>query len=149
MIEINKSDLKQLNSNIEGLTNSLKFQKPIKKSLEILKDEADDNFGQQGRIYGLWSVLAQSTRKQRARLGFGAARPILVRTGTLRKGTRIKNIKDDEGTIANEVDYAKYHQFGTKKIPQRVVLDTSKKSRRAISLVFANFLSDKIKKYFG
>lgn len=136
----------QVPENLDKLISSLKFKKPLKSSVQLLKKETQQNFDQQGRIYGNWKPLAQSTREQRTRLGFGAARPILVRTGRLKKGF-VTSSTSTKAEISNTANYAKYHQFGTKRMPKRVILDTSSKSRKAIRLLFANFIGEKIKQY--
>lgn len=127
------------------LVQALKFRDSMKKSVELLAKEAQQNFEQQGRIYGLWRPLAMSTRKQRARLGLGA-RPILNVTGKLKRGFKTSSW-EDKAEIRNIVSYAKYHQFGTKRIPKRRILDTSDKSRKAIGLIFANFINEQIRKF--
>jgi hypothetical protein len=77
-------------------------------------------FDKQGRVSGWqkWAPLAESTKKQKRKLG--KSKP-LVRTGTLRAGF------DWEATRANvrlhnDVEYAKYHQDGTVRIPARQLL---------------------------
>lgn len=138
----------QVPQNLNKLARSLAFKGPLKTSVKLLEKEAQQNFDQQGRIYGNWKPLAQSTRKQRVRQGCGAARPILIRSGKLKKGYRT-SATQKVGEIENTVHYAKYHQHGTRKMPRRIILGTSGKSKMAIGLIFANFIGYNIKKYLG
>lgn len=83
---------------------------------------AQAEYGQGSRR---WKSLALSTQKQRARLGYGAARPILVRTGALFgaaqdavKGTfSFSGVRWNVADVA--VDYAAYHQSGGGRLPAR------------------------------
>jgi len=136
----------QLDKSLGNLIRDLTFKKPLKNSVELLKKETQQNFDQQGRIYGTWRPLAKSTRIQRSRLGYGAARPILVRTGRLKKGF-VTSSTDKKAEISNTAKYAAVHQYGRGRIPQRKILDVSAKSEKAIGLIFANFIGEKIKKY--
>lgn len=121
------------------------YTRPIKKTLQYLRDEQRDNFTKQGYIYGsnygfFWPALAEKTRKQRATLGFPRARPILIRTGKLKNGFRITKANSKEGEIVNSVEYAKYHQFGTKWMPKRKIIGATKKEREVIRLIFASHI---------
>lgn len=148
-IEVDKGDLKILERDIEGLVSSLQFKTPITDSLNVLEDEVDLNFEQQGRIYGTWSPLAAATRLARIRFGVKGARPILEVTGKLRGGFKKKGITDREGSLVNDISYAKYHQEGTRRMPQRKMIGTSAKSSLAIQLIFENFISKNIAEFFG
>jgi hypothetical protein len=92
--------------------------------------------------------LAQRTQADRAHNGFPPKRPILVRTGKLRKGFKQQGVSDKEGRIENKVFYAKFHQSGTRIMPQRKIVGTTRKSEKAIQLTFANFIVKEIKKVF-
>lgn len=134
------------------LISKLQFQKPISDGIKILKREATENFERQGGIYDgklfsakPWAKLANSTKKDRARQGYNPSRPILERTGKLKRGFKENRTSQTEGSLENFVSYAKYHQFGTKKMPRRQVIGSSKRSRTAIGLVIANFIGQKIR----
>ena len=149
---------------MDTLIRKLGFRDPLKKSIDLLKGEASRNFDMQGAYYpggGFfkpagghattrakpWKPLANSTKRQRAGLGYGAARPILERTGTLKRGF-VTTSNHKEAEIKNTVKYAGVHQFGSKKrkIPARQILGTTKKSEDAILLIFANFIAKQISK---
>ena len=108
--------VRSLNNMINSFSKSDKWREPLQKSEKLVMDESKRNFDTQGLTYGsAWRPLKESTRKQRESMGFPSARPILIRTGGLKRAYK-GEIKKDEGIIRNESDIAKYHQFGTRKI---------------------------------
>lgn len=153
--------------NLEDFIRSLKFKKPLQKSKDRLEKDLDRNFDQQGALIqgggfsrpggafanlgrattrgSAWAPLAESTRRQRERLGYGAARPILQRTGKLRKGFAFK-VDDKNLSATNDVSYARYHQFGTKNMPARVILGFSDRFVDTLKLEFVNYISDEIRR---
>ena len=150
-ITINKKDLDELNNKINRLvTNLSNYKKPIAGSLEVLEHEYERNFDQQGYFYDprrAWTPLKPVTKRQRARLGFNAARPILFRTGKLKNNTR-KIVGKVKGEFKNESEIAKYHQMGTEHMPARRIMGVTNRSAKAIGLVFGNYIADQLKKLF-
>jgi phage gpG-like protein len=66
-----------------------------------------------------WAPLKESTAKQKARKGYS---PLpLTRTGHYRQSFRPFWTNDTAGT-GSEVPYSKYHETGTKNLPQRAAL---------------------------
>lgn len=153
--------------NLDSFLRSLKFDEPLRKSEPRLKEDLDRNFQQQGAILQgggftrpggafanlgkattvgrAWAPLAESTRKQRAAQGYGAARPILQRSGKLRRGFRTK-VKNEELSATNNVSYSPYHQYGTAKMPQRLILGFSKKFVEATIMEIINYIRMEIRK---
>lgn len=153
-ITVNQNKKNAFLSGMHKLISALKFNKAIDDSLDILKKEAELNFDQQGRIYskrGSWQPLAASTRIQRAKAGYGAARPILVRSGKLKRSFRKVRATGNKGSLKNTADYAIYHQDpkSGSKIPKREIIGTSDKSRGAIQRVFSNYIAKEIKRSLG
>lgn len=166
MVKSIEFDAKQVLKGIKELSKGLNTtKKPIRESLTLLKAEQQDNFTQQGAIYqgggftrpegkrattvsNAWAPLAASTKRERARvLGPSkASRPILIRTGRLKRGFRITNVTDSSGKIENTVPYAPVHQKGKARVPQRMIMGISDKSGAAIRLIFVNYVKDKVKK---
>ena len=137
---------KKLNKAMKDISD---FKEPLQDSAEIIVQESKDNFDRQGYLYGsTWKPLSPATRKQRASQGFPANRPILIRSGKLMKGVKVKSVNSREAVVHNPVEFATYHQTGTNKMPQRKVLSSSKKSRTAIGIVFGNYVGKIIKKVF-
>ena len=66
-----------------------------------------------------WAPLKESTAKQKARRGYS---PLpLTRTGHYRQSFRPFWTNETAGT-GSEVPYSKYHETGTKNMPQRAAL---------------------------
>lgn len=96
---------------------------------------AEKHFREEGTHKGQWDQLKQSTQLQRARMGYPPAHPILVRTGTLKssiiKRTHSKHILDAHKKwmeIGTKVPYAIYHQTGTSKMAQRMMVAVDAKT---------------------
>lgn len=66
-----------------------------------------------------WAPLKSSTAKEKARKGYSSTP--LVRTGHYRQSFRPFWTNDTAGT-GSEVPYSKYHETGTKHLPQRAAL---------------------------
>ena len=74
------------------------------------------------RGFGDWPPLAASTLAERRRRGFGT-RP-LIRTGDyLRNSTGLHGLRLRRNIleIVSPVKYARYHEYGTRRIPERPV----------------------------
>jgi hypothetical protein len=85
---------------------------------------------------GAWPQLAPSTQRQRARKGFGAAHPILERTGRLRRAVMLES--DSTVTqspkqlmIAIDLDYFRFHQSRRPrlKLPRRAPISFTQDQR--------------------
>lgn len=68
-----------------------------------------------------WKELAESTKADRKRHGFPPERPILERTGRMIKAYAYKYTKNTYW-MDNPTPYFKFHQRGTRKMPQRIVI---------------------------
>jgi len=130
---------------LRRFANNLEFSNTMKEGIGAVKKEAELNFTQGGRIYGTWKPLAASTRKDRKRKGFSPNRPILVRTGKLKKGFVTKSGRKD-AEMTNEVKYMATHQQGTRKVPQRQIMGISDKAAKAIAVLGANEISKQLRR---
>lgn len=106
------------------------LQKPFDEITKDWMKQFDDNFSSEGR------ALKQPWRPRVRSYSW----PILQKTGKLRGGFNRK-IKKDSAEIANKVAWAKYHQFGTSRLPIRRIVDATKE--------MAKFAIDKIKDYIN
>lgn len=139
-IKIDKSKVegsfKKLLSEIKSRANE-----PLRESAQVIVDESVRNFGTQGFTFGkAWTPLKPSTVKARRRMGLGA-RPILIVTGRLKKGTKIESVNNTKAVVGNEVPYFPYHQLGTKHMVQRQVIKETDKAKKAIILIFSNWVN--------
>lgn len=141
-INVDQNSLNRVNSSFKRLVSEInsKAGQPLRESAQILVDESKRNFDTQGYIYGqAWKPLRPSTITQRRRKGLGA-RPILIVTGDLKRGAKIESVTNKKAKVANRVPYAIYHQHGTRKMVKREILRATDRARRAVGLVFANFI---------
>lgn len=86
---------------------------------EYMLRSVDRNFASEGRP-NRWQPLKPATIKERIRRGFGAG-PILQRTGKLKDGFRTQ-FGSSRLSIVNGVPYFMHHQYGTSKMPARVMI---------------------------
>jgi phage gpG-like protein len=148
-VSIDKNDLKRLNSSFENIINGVNrsANKPLREAAEVVVSESLRNFNDQGFTYNQsWDPLKASTRRQRERLGFNGARPILVRTGKLKRGTRITKVSSSEAVIENKERIAPYHQYGTDRMVKRQILGVSDKGRVAIAVIISKFIASLIRR---
>lgn len=114
-----------------------------RKIADGIKQMHQENFTRQGSGAGQWAGLAQSTIRERRRLGFGGERPILVRRGNLRAGYVNRGSPDHHERIwqspigltiesgSADERIALLHERGTSKMPARSVsqLDDGQENR--------------------
>jgi len=116
--------------------NIRSFREPLDLSIrKVMLPSIHKNFAMEGRPP--WPRLAASTIIER-----GSAHPILQRTQLLyRKATQLNIWKIDRTSAAvayldSRVKYAKYHQFGTLKMPSREFLHITEDDQDKIVDVF-------------
>lgn len=84
---------------------------------EITKDwmkKFDSNFPATG------GILKQSWPERKYKYAW----PILQKTGKLRRSFS-REVNKRDASIENKVEYAKYHQFGTPRLPIRRIIDVT------------------------
>ncbi len=90
--------------------------KILERTCVLLEDSAKEAIGNDDYIFG-WPRLAQSTIDRK-----GFERP-LFETGALRDSiTHNVDSNGKEAAIGTDLDYAKYLEFGTSKMPARPFL---------------------------
>jgi len=105
-----------------------------------------DVFVTEGDIFGeRWSRL--SSKYEFWKRKKYAGRGILERTGILKSGYQMKSGKDYV-SIFNDVPYAKYHHFGTSRLPKRTLIKIDDDRRKYIVDLFKQSVIGKIKTTF-
>jgi hypothetical protein len=89
----------------------------LEKICQLIEDRAKEVIGTY--IFN-WPQLAESTQAQRVELGFSANEPLL-RTGKLRDSIG-HVVEGNVGYVGTNDPVAKYHEYGTSKIPPRPFL---------------------------
>lgn len=114
--------LAQIQKKVEKMQNSLKDAEPI---LDEIADSTIKNFKQNFKEKGKRLDQPWPPRK------LIQPHPLMIDTGNLRRGFE-KETKKDEMKITNPIEYAKYHQFGIGKMPQRKIVGSSRAIRDLI-----------------
>lgn len=105
---------------IDDMQRRMKSFRPVFDDIRNDLEEAwVENFNTQGGHFGGWRPLSPKYAAWR-----GSPEPILIRTGQLFNSIRNmygapNDIKDDEAYFGTKIEYAKFHQYGTTKMPKR------------------------------
>jgi phage gpG-like protein len=101
-------------------------------------------FETEGGVFGArWAALNPSYEFYKRKKWAG--RGILVRSGDLQKGYEMK-VADTYVELKNVMDYAIYHQTGTSKMPQRLLVRLDNDRKNEIINIFKRGLAGRIKK---
>lgn len=95
----------------------------LDRAARIVKAEAKREIGHyqdEAGPFQKWAELADSTKRQRARLGFPENEPLL-RTGEMRDSIEHR-VGDREAVVGSDSEIAEYQELGTQKIPPRSFL---------------------------
>ena len=107
----------------------------LERAIMYFKDTTEkDVFGTEGRYIGQrWTRLSPSyaTWKSKRYPGKG----ILEATGRMRGNFKTK-VSSTRAVLSNPTSYFKYHQLGTRKLPQRVVLFVDRKREKKVLKMF-------------
>lgn len=107
------------------------------------------NFESQGRPK--WVPLSEETLKTKIRKGYVAPQRILVATGAL-----MEDASDPAGYVIGPdfiratpsvTDYWIYHQSGTTRMPQRVIMSLQRGDQRRIGGMFNKFIREELAKH--
>jgi phage gpG-like protein len=112
---------------LEGIKTRLEDQRvPFQQARAILALANSSNFSTNGLPVGGWAPLdVQYGAWKAARYG---AAPVLVRTGKLFRsltaldGGAVNMISPKKAEFGTDVEYAKFHQYGTRKMPKRQII---------------------------
>jgi phage gpG-like protein len=145
-IKVDSKQVKNILANLEiGLRNP---DEPLNKTKKWLTNDIQQNFTSEGKRYGMWQPLADSTQRERAFKGFGPQHPILVRSGDLKGGFRTIQQRD-KLEVENKIKYFQYHQSsGARKpggLPRRIMMDIDNVSINAIANYFVAWIVKLIK----
>lgn len=90
-----------------------------------------------------WKALADATVRRKAAAGVSNPTKILVHTGALRKeatSEKLRQLTKGEMKLIPSLSYYAFHQKGTKRLPQRVIMRLTGQDRTDINSAFADFL---------
>lgn len=150
MITDIKFDARELTVFLNNLGKNIeKVGEPLEKSARYMENQAKLNFPAKGKLMDKkgWKKLSQSTKEYKAKYWHG--KPIMVRTGKLKRSfrkTKPKILKTGGSiTVYNPIKYAEYHQYGAAKLPRRILLRFQKTHVAEIRRIFETWINKLIK----
>lgn len=129
--------LKKLESVISDL------QPELNKTTDyLLNFFSDDVFRSEGDVYGeSWAPLSPKTDAEKARKYPLAG--ILRRTGAMQQGFRVMGT-NTYALIYNTQDYFAFHQLGTRRIPQRIVMNLDNQRLNTIASIVGQSITSRL-----
>lgn len=123
---------------------------------DLLKDFAA-NFDYEGDLFDRasdgWPVLAWSTVRDRIRRGYDGEHPILERTGQLRQSVtqrmapgNVFQATRNQLVVGTYDPIAKYHQYGTSRMPPRPIVGVTRNRRAAIVKVLVDYVREEARR---
>jgi phage gpG-like protein len=117
--DLDAAQLAAMNRRLERFSDAMGNPTPANREASIaLYGWTIRNFDRQGGLQGGWAPLSPRTVREKSRIGKQVP---LVRSGHLRAGFVPFHSRDNAG-VGNEVEYSKYHHFGTSRLPRRELL---------------------------
>lgn len=139
------ADLDQLGYNIRS------FKDPLTRSVrQVILPSIRENFESGGRPE--WQQLAASTIATRLRDGYGIWPPLTKTEALKKKAVVFANwvITRDSATMKEpKIKYAKYHQRGTSKMPQRAFAMIQPEDEEDVERIFEVWLEERIQRYYA
>lgn len=123
------------------------FSPVLRRIAVVVARSVETNFDVGGRPP--WQPLQASTVADKVRQGFTAPYAILVRSGDLFASATDESsyiIGRQELIAKPDVHYWIYHQTGTAKMPQRVIMNLQRADQRAIGRLFDEFIMDHLER---
>lgn len=136
MIEVNFTiDGKQVHRALDFAAEDIgNLKKPMDEIASVQLKTFDLNFGSRGDMFGGWAP-----RKPRYSGGRRIDTwPLLERTGNMRKNFK-KDVGNTFARLYNPTSYFRYHQQGTERIPQRVMMTLREQDGRMIVTTLQNY----------
>ena len=114
---------------------------------DLIMEETTEQFATEGgHASGGWAPLAESTQREKARLGFGS-RGILERSLALEHsltvrgdGNQILDVQPDGLDFGTSLRYGEFHQLGTSRMPQRRPVELTEDAKRRIVKVLQRWI---------
>ena len=125
--------VKELQVKINTMGKSVKnLSSPLKQAESLLNESYQKNYPSKG------ATLNQPWPPRKRSYPW----PILVKSGRM-KGAYTSKITSKDLTIQNQSPYAKYHQFGTTKLPVRSIIGITPKLLNEIKKIIQKYIFKK------
>jgi phage gpG-like protein len=141
---------KQVERELLRLSHAAADMRPAgKRFMEYMRSVERSQFDSEGRTgSGGWAPLKPSTVANKAARGLDPR--ILRATDRLRRSLtnktspdHIEEINADSFVFGSRVPYGRYHQKGTRRMPQRRPVELSERNRRAVVKIIQSHLLGK------
>jgi phage gpG-like protein len=144
--KLNQAQLAAAERRLEGFARAMSDLTPANREASIaLYGFTIRNFDRQGAMQGGWAPLAESTVRQKQRIGKEVP---LVRSGALRSGFTSFYSRDNAG-VGNELSYSRFHHEGTSRMPQRTLLPDRDNTLRIGLAVYGQYVAREARKANG
>lgn len=128
---VSVTGIREVKAKLKALENGFKYAKPV---LDEIADSAIKNFKQNFKEKGKRLEAPWPARKR------SYPHPLMLKSRTLQKGFKKESVTNKKAVITNPVEYAKYHQFGTSKLPVRKIVGFSKAIKAVIVGKFTKYI---------
>jgi len=134
-----KCDTTKVAGIMRALDEGFRDFRPLLKEIGAIQlKSADESFKTMGNNLGKpWAHLKTDTIKQKMRMGNNVG--ILQRTGKMRRSFAITKLTNNELNIENPVLYFRFHQLGTRKMPQRQMMGHSRELKQRHKIAFVDY----------
>ena len=146
MVKIKIKGLTSVNNLLNKLGKAVSDNKEFLSSVAVseIKKEVSRVFSSKG--FGGWPPLAPSTLRYKRRYGYSS--DPLVRTGSMKgEMTSLSGVSITSNKLVYESNtpYAKYHEYGTSRIPARPVFSLAKnKLEQTLPMEYSRYISRRI-----
>lgn len=145
-VALNDAQLAAAQRRLDGFARAMADQTPANREASIaMYGFTLRNFDRQGGLQGGWAPLADSTIRQKQRIG--KEQP-LVRSGHMRAGFTSFYSSENAG-VGNEVTYSKFHHEGTSRMPRRELLPTRENVLQIGLKVYGQYVAREARKANG
>lgn len=133
-------DTRELGQRLNNLTRRVsRLEVPLRKFGDYLKTETEIQFDREvDPSSARWAALAASTLREKRRLGYPSK--ILTRTGAL-KNSISYTASGKTLNFGLDSPYAIYHQKGTDKMPQRIIVGMNSARHQMLVKLIKSYMS--------
>jgi phage gpG-like protein len=125
-------DVKSVQDALKNVVKSVSSDRILEGVGDIVRDGIQDDdgiFANEGIIGGSG---VQSVLWQKSKAAIKEKRKTLNKTGTLQGSIHRTDAQNGTVTVGTNAPYGVYHQFGTKKLPERPFIAIDKKTQERI-----------------
>lgn len=138
-ISIRANGVNEVTLKLKGAkARMLDLTAPLTQGAAVMLRSTEVNFRQGGRPTP-WRPLAFSTIRRKLAQGYSAIP--LTRTGQLRRSIAT-SVESRRFLVGTAVEYGRYHQFGTRRMPARPFLVFQRQDLQRIERIITKFITE-------